>query len=80
MKCGKENSIYTHNVNASSNPAFVLAGLTHPEFPIPVGVFRKVSKPTYSELVFEQNAGVQQKMGKGKLEDIFTSGTTCTVE
>lgn len=77
---GKKDILYKHNINSSTNASFVLAGLTHPEHPIPMGIFRQVSKPTYGELVEQQNKKVQEKMGKGKLEDIFQSGTTWKVD
>jgi 2-oxoglutarate ferredoxin oxidoreductase subunit beta len=77
---GKEDTLYQHNVEASTNASYMLAGLSHPEHPIPVGIFRQVSFPSYGELITEQNTSVQEKMGRGKLEDIFQTGTTWEVK
>ncbi len=77
---GQEETLYQHKTNASANAAFMLAGLHHPAHPIPIGVFRQVSIPSYGDLVHDQLTEVQRKMGRGKLEDLFKSGTTWEVK
>ena len=76
---GEAGSLWVHDTKADMNASFLLANLAHPEHPIPVGVFRDVERPTYSELLDQQHEDVIAKQGKGKLEDLFHSGTTWEV-
>jgi 2-oxoglutarate ferredoxin oxidoreductase subunit beta len=58
----------------------LLAGLEFPDFPVPMGVLRKVQKPAFHELLVDQIEQIQAKEGKGSLEKLFQSGTTWDVE
>jgi 2-oxoglutarate ferredoxin oxidoreductase subunit beta len=51
--------------------AFLLSRMTWPEFPEPLGVFRRVSKPTYDELMVAQLDEASAKLGKGDISDIL---------
>jgi 2-oxoglutarate ferredoxin oxidoreductase subunit beta len=64
------------------NPAaaYLLSAMPHPQFPVPVGVFRAIRRPTYDELLAEQMKKSTQAMGRGKLEDLFNEGETWKVE
>lgn len=58
----------------------MIARMDYPAFPVPVGVFRDVAKPTYDELVNQQIEFAVQKMGRGSLEQLLKSGDTWVVE
>jgi len=60
--------------------ANLLAEMDHPEFPVPVGVFRKVARPTYEDAVWDQVADARAKKGDGKLVDLFGEGDTWEVD
>jgi 2-oxoglutarate ferredoxin oxidoreductase subunit beta len=60
--------------------AFALASLQRPEFPLPVGVFRAVEKPTYETLLEEQVTDAIARRGPGDLGKLLGSGDTWTVE
>ena len=61
--------------------AFLLSKLTHPEFPVPVGVFRNISKETYDQLLYQQIDQVKSSQkGSADLEDLLYSGSTWEVE
>ncbi|HXF04562.1 MAG TPA: 2-oxoacid:ferredoxin oxidoreductase subunit beta [Blastocatellia bacterium] len=60
--------------------AYMIARMDYPAFPVPVGVFRDVAKPTYDELVNQQIEFAVQKMGRGNLEQLLKSGDTWVVE
>ena len=66
--------LITHN-ESSENPtiAYFLTQLKYPDFPVPVGVFRHVEKPTYEELVHGQikDAG---KNGTGTIDEFLSKG------
>jgi 2-oxoglutarate/2-oxoacid ferredoxin oxidoreductase subunit beta len=60
--------------------AFELAQFgTHPENPMPVGVFRSVEIPAFDTLVHEQMREVRERMGKGSLDALIGSGETWEV-
>jgi 2-oxoglutarate ferredoxin oxidoreductase subunit beta len=60
--------------------AFALASLTRPDFPLPIGVFRAVPKPTYEALLQDQVDEAIRARGPGDLGALLHSGDTWTVE
>jgi 2-oxoglutarate ferredoxin oxidoreductase subunit beta len=60
--------------------SYLVSGLEHPKFPVPLGVFRNISKPTYEVMMEEQVERSIQMYGKGDLEKLFNSGDTWVVE
>ncbi len=70
-----------HDAHASdSGSAYLLSQLEPPEFPVPLGVFRSVSLPTYEELSEDLGRRARAVAGRGRLETLLTSGTTWTIE
>jgi 2-oxoglutarate ferredoxin oxidoreductase subunit beta len=64
---------------AEPNLAYILGRLQYPEFPVPMGVFRAVEKPTYEHLMAEQIAAAVGAKGPGKLEKLLHSGETWVI-
>jgi 2-oxoglutarate ferredoxin oxidoreductase subunit beta len=62
------------------NLAFALSRLDYPEFPVPIGVLRAVQKPTYNEIVEEQQAAALTRQGEGDLDELFNRADTWEVE
>lgn len=60
--------------------AFLLARMDYPEYPVPVGVFRAVEKPTYDELVNAQIEAAIAERGQGDLEKLLRSGDIWVIE
>jgi len=60
--------------------AFALASLTRPNFPVPIGVFRAVEKPTYETMLQHQVDDALAQRGPGDLSALLRSGDTWTVE
>ena len=58
--------------------AYFLTQLHYPEIAVPVGVFRRVEKPTYEQLV-EDQIRAAQKDGPGTLEELFSVAETWEV-
>ncbi|HEX2522595.1 MAG TPA: 2-oxoacid:ferredoxin oxidoreductase subunit beta [Terriglobia bacterium] len=76
-----EADLLVHDVHAAEpNLAYMLARMDYPEFPVPVGVFRAVAKPTYDELMEAQVQDSISRMGPGNLEKLLNSGDTWVVE
>ncbi len=76
-----EKGVVIHNEFLETKAyAFALATLHRPEFPLPVGVFREVDKPSYGELLDQQIDESIEKKGPGDLKALLHSGDTWTVE
>ena len=66
-----------------SNPsvAFALSRLAHgPYSPTPLGIFRRVQRPTYEQVLERQVADAQAKQGPGDLSKLIRSHGTWTVD
>jgi 2-oxoglutarate/2-oxoacid ferredoxin oxidoreductase subunit beta len=63
------------------NPAyaFMLSRLDYPDFPVPVGVYRSVLKPTYDGMAAEQMQKVLAARGLGDVDKLLRSGDTWTI-
>jgi 2-oxoglutarate ferredoxin oxidoreductase subunit beta len=71
--------LMVHHEQGSATYAYLLAGMTHPEFPVPVGVLHSELKPTYGAMAHQQIADARAKQGEGKLEKLLMSGMTWEV-
>jgi 2-oxoglutarate ferredoxin oxidoreductase subunit beta len=70
-----------HDVRAAgTGPAFLIAQLEAPDFPVPLGVFRAVQVPTYETLNAQLGETARSRSGAGRLEQLLTSGATWTIE
>ncbi|MND00753.1 2-oxoglutarate oxidoreductase subunit KorB [compost metagenome] len=61
-----------------STLAFALSRLSHPEHPVPVGVFRNVERPLFHEAAHAQVKAAREK-AEPSLDKLFNSGSTWTV-
>jgi 2-oxoglutarate ferredoxin oxidoreductase subunit beta len=69
-----------HNEEADSpHVAFTLSRMSYPDYPVPIGVFRAVQRPTYERQVGDQIAHVKAQKGDGDLQKLFGAGETWTV-
>jgi 2-oxoglutarate/2-oxoacid ferredoxin oxidoreductase subunit beta len=58
---------------------WMLSRMEPPHFPVPVGIFRAVNKPTFAELALGQIQQAQMKRGKGDLHKLFMDADTWEV-
>jgi 2-oxoglutarate ferredoxin oxidoreductase subunit beta len=73
--------VLVHDSKESSGTlAFLLSRMAHPDYPVPVGVFRDVERPTYTESVRAQMEATKAKSPAPDLGKLFNSGSTWTVE
>jgi len=63
--------IAIHKPDGSLTQAQILAQMNIPEFPVPMGIFRQVEKPTYDDAIHNQVESVTQKKGDGDLNDLL---------
>jgi len=75
-----EDELLVHQPDhPSSLYAQMLASLSYPEFPTPIGVIRDIERPTYETLVHEQvDAAIEQK-GTGTWKELLHGKSTWTV-
>jgi 2-oxoglutarate/2-oxoacid ferredoxin oxidoreductase subunit beta len=59
--------------------ALILSRMWWPQFPVPVGVFRRVQRPTHDQLVTSQIESAVARQGVGDLGELLTSGETWVV-
>jgi 2-oxoglutarate ferredoxin oxidoreductase subunit beta len=64
-----------------SSPLYsqLLASMSQPEFPAPMGVIRKIEKPTYEALVDAQTEVAIAKKGAGTWQELLHGSSTWTV-
>lgn len=75
-----ESDLLVHDENAADpSLAFLLSNMNPPDFPVPVGIFRSVEKPTYEHLLHDQIALAKKTQGEGNLKKLLFSGETWTV-
>ena len=75
-----EADLLVHD-EAADDPhlAFMLSRMWWPDYPVPVGVLRNVSRPTHDELMTQQIEAVRAQRGEGDLRKLLDSGETWTV-
>lgn len=73
-----EADLLVHD-ETSTQLAFILASMEHPEFPAPMGVIRRVEKQTYTDGLMGQIAAAQQAKGVGELRKLYESADLWTV-
>ena len=76
-----ESELIVHS-ESEDNPhyAYMLSRMEDPDMPLPFGVLRSISRPTYDELLLGQVQQAVEQKGGGDLDDLFKSGDTWTVE
>ncbi len=60
--------------------AYMLSRMWYPDFPVPVGVLRKVARPTHDQLVVGQIEDAVARQGAGDLDKLILAGETWKVE
>jgi len=76
-----EDELLVHDAHAEDPYlALILSRMFWPEFPVPVGVFRDVDRPTHSDLIDAQIEQAIEKSGEGNLAKALVAGETWTVE
>jgi 2-oxoglutarate ferredoxin oxidoreductase subunit beta len=76
-----ESDLLVHDEHAKDPTlAFMLGRMEYPAWPVPVGVFRAVERPTYEDLMEMQIETAVNLWGKGNLDKLLHSGDTWVVE
>lgn len=75
-----ERDLAVHDETADPAWMYLLSQMENPVFPVPVGVFRRIQRPTYDELLEKQVETITRQKGEGNLEALFSAGETWDVE
>jgi 2-oxoglutarate ferredoxin oxidoreductase subunit beta len=59
--------------------SLVLASLSSPKFPVPVGILAQVEAPIYEDLIADQEKRAVSERGPGDIARLLTSGDTWTI-
>jgi 2-oxoglutarate ferredoxin oxidoreductase subunit beta len=74
------DDILVHNENAHEpNLPYILGRMQFPEYPVPMGVFRAIEKPTYERMLAGQISAAVDAKGAGSLEKLINSGETWVI-
>jgi len=76
-----ENDLLVHDIHSPEpHLANMLSRMDYPDFPVPIGIFRSVAKPTYDELLEAQVEDSISRSGQGNLEKLLNSGDAWVVD
>jgi 2-oxoglutarate ferredoxin oxidoreductase subunit beta len=75
-----EDDLLKHDDQGPIGYVTMLAGLRPPDFPVPIGVFRRQVEPTYEKAVRDQIDQVTQDRGPGDLNQALNAGGTWIVK
>jgi 2-oxoglutarate ferredoxin oxidoreductase subunit beta len=76
-----ESELIVHNEKApDSYLAYMLARMEYPDYPVPIGIFRDIEKPTYEDMMAEQISSAVQKMGPGDLQKLINGPDTWVID
>lgn len=76
-----EKDLLVHDERCeSATLAYLLSQLEYPEYPVPLGLFRCIERPTYGSMLEDQVNSETSKEGAGDLEKLLDAGDTWLVE
>lgn len=78
-RVAQEDLLMHNEFSPEPSLAYLLTRMRHPQFPEPIGVFRSVEKPTYSELLLGQVEESIRTKGKGDLRKLYQAADTWQV-
>jgi len=74
------DDLLVHDENAAEpNLSYIIGRMQYPEYPVPMGIFRSVSRPTYEDMLNNQVESAIAAKGPGNLEKLINSGETWVI-
>jgi len=74
----EESDLLVHD-ETDPTLAYILSRMFWPDYPVPIGVFRRVKRPTHDQLVAGQIELVRADKGEGVVRDLLFTSDTWTV-
>ena len=75
-----EADLLVHDPSGYSAQGYLLSRMAYPGFPVPLGVFRNIERPTYEVGLLAQNDAARASRGAGDLRTLFFGGDVWYVE
>ena len=75
---GKDNVFVHDETEPTGAVASMLSNLQHPDYPVPLGIFRAVQRPAYHEMMHDQIAMARKANGERDLSKLGKGGKTWT--
>ncbi len=75
-----EKDLVVHDEKGTLGYLMTLSEMKPPQFPMPIGVLRRIDAPTVDAGIHEQIEAVTEKKGPGDLEKIIYAGNIWTVD
>ena len=76
-----QDDLFVHDETAKDpSLAYLLTRFEHPQFPVPIGVFRAVEEPTYDRMVNEHLDAAVKKGGKADINALLRGKETWVVD
>ena len=76
-----EEDLLVHDIHCEDPTlAWMLGRMEPPNFPVPIGIFRSIERPTYAEQVVAQQDAAKARRGPGNLRKLFHDADTWVVE
>ncbi len=69
-----------HDERGSLGYLMTLSEMKPPDFPMPIGVLRRIEAPTVDAEIHRQIEAITERKGPGDLEKIIYSGNIWTVD
>lgn len=73
---GQETDDLIHHDETNPSLAYLLSQLAHPEFPIPIGIYRAVQRESYDQAVHRQIWEARTNQPPGTLDQLLRKGDT----
>lgn len=80
VSCENESTVFVHQSELSLSMLTKLTDLRYPEFPVPIGIFRALSRPIYENELEKQTAEAKKKQPDVSLDGLLRSGKTWHVK
>ncbi len=74
------SQVYVHQNNDSIAMAIKLNEMPHPEFPVPVGIFRAIQRPIYEQEIAEQVANAKEQFPHASVDALLRTGKTWEIK
>ena len=78
-ECEEGTAIVHNAAEPTGSLAYALSRFSHPEMPVPLGIFRRVEAPVYSDMMDAQVEAAKEKK-KADLQKLLSGGVTWKID
>jgi 2-oxoglutarate ferredoxin oxidoreductase subunit beta len=70
----EQDALIHHAQTLDSTPAYLLGQMNYPDFPVPMGIFRNIQKPSYENLLRDRHPLLTRESREAELKKMLFSG------